>query len=137
LLSVTADSNIYISAFGYPGKPRQLLDMADAGLIRLDVSDAIIDETVRVLRDKFGWSLEALTAAEEQLRRIGNHVTPTQTVDVIKEDPADNRVLECAQAAGSDYIVTGDKGVLRYGQFGKAKIVKVADFLDMGQERLR
>lgn len=31
---------------------------------------------------------------------MANHVTPTQKVDVIKEDPPDNRILECA-----DYIV--------------------------------
>ncbi len=43
---------------------------------------------------------------------------PTQTLDVIKEDPDDNRILECAAAAKSDYIVTDDKDLLRLGKYG-------------------
>ena len=37
-------------------------------------------------------------------------------LDVIREDPADNRILECAVAAGSDYIVTGDKVLAAAGK---------------------
>jgi hypothetical protein len=33
-------------------------------------------------------------------------------VDVVKNDPNDNRVLECAVAAGSQFIVTGDNHLL-------------------------
>lgn len=38
-------------------------------------------------------------------------------LDVIKEDPPDDRVLECAVSSGADYIVTGDKDLLRLGQY--------------------
>ena len=51
--SVTADSNIWVSAFGYGGKPRRLFEMADAGEIRVDISEFIIDEVLRTLHDKF------------------------------------------------------------------------------------
>ena len=61
--SVTADSNIWVSAFGYGGKPRRLIEMADAGEIRVDISEFIIDEVLRTLRDKFEWSAERLQEA--------------------------------------------------------------------------
>jgi len=56
---------------------------------------------------------------------------------VIKEDPPDNRVLECAVSAGSDYIVTGDKDLLRLGRYDAIRILSVADFLDLPPERER
>ena len=58
-----------------------------------------------------------------------NRVTPAQTLDVIKEDPPDNRILECAVEAGSDYIVTWDKDLLRLGSYGNIRIIRAADFL--------
>ena len=42
---------------------------------------------------------------------------PKQKFDVMRDDPADNRILECTVADGSDYIVTGDNHLLKLGQF--------------------
>jgi uncharacterized protein len=137
VLSVTADTNIYISAFNYRGNSRELINLANAGAIRLDLSEDIIRETVRVLVDKFGWSREGARLAEDQMRRFGNVVTPGERVDVVKEDPADNRILECARAARSNFIVTGDKDLLRLGDFEDTPIVRVADFLGMAEGRRR
>jgi predicted nucleic acid-binding protein len=49
----------------------------------------------------------------------------------VKEDPADKRILECAAAARSDYIVTGDNDLLRVKAFHDIPIVKVASFLGL------
>ena len=62
---------------------------------------------------------------------LGNHVSPTETLNVIKEDPDDDRILECAATAKSDFIVSEDKDLLRLGQFGNAQIVSVRDFINM------
>ena len=50
----TADSNIYISALHFGGPPDRLLDLARTGVIELTISDDILAEVTRVLRDKFG-----------------------------------------------------------------------------------
>lgn len=100
--SATADTNIYISGLRFGGLPERFLDQAAAGDFRLDISDAILNETLGVLRRKFQWSAEALREAEEDIRSYTHHVTPTQTLDIIQADPADNRILECAVAAKSD-----------------------------------
>lgn len=44
-------------------------------------------------------------------------------------DPADNRILECAEAGKVDYIVSGDAHLLQLKQHGSVPIVKVAEFL--------
>ena len=61
---VTADSNIYISAIVFGRKPLTLLDMALERQVELAISDALLSETLRILRDKFHRTPEQL----EELR---------------------------------------------------------------------
>jgi putative PIN family toxin of toxin-antitoxin system len=129
VIRVTADSNIYISALLRGGKPLELLELARAGQIELAVSDDILDEVARVLTDKFTWSAEDVSNAREQIGEFTTHVVPTERLDAVPSDPDDNRVLECAVAAGSEMIVTGDGDLLRLGRFRGIDIVGVADLL--------
>lgn len=132
MLGVTADTNIYISGLEFGGLPRRFLDLARAGVFRLDISEAITQEVLRVLRDKFNYSPDVLRRVEGKLVDITHHVTPMQTVDVIKIDPTDNRIVECAVAARSDFIVSGDvHHVLPVGSYEGIQIVKGADFLEL------
>jgi uncharacterized protein len=122
VLGVTADTNVYVSALAFGGKPLQILEIAAQGLIRLSISDAILQETIRVLGGKFRWEEAALREVDALLRSIAEVVAPTQAVDVVKSDPPDNRVLECAAEAKSDYIVSGDRDLLKLGHFGHTPI---------------
>jgi uncharacterized protein len=60
-------------------------------------------------------------------------VTPHVELDVIKDDPDDDRILECAQASQSDYLVTSDKDLLRLRQYAGTRILMPADFLALTQ----
>ena len=46
-------------------------------------------------------------------------------LDIVR-DPADNRILECAEKTGADLIVTGDRHLLKLRRFGKTAIVRVS-----------
>lgn len=131
MASVTADSNIWVSAFNFRGKPRQLIEMGAEGVVSIDLSDYIVEEVLRVLKLKFQWSAQALAEAKSEMETTGHKVTPREAVNVVKEDVADNRILECAQAARSDYIVSGDRDLLRMRVFRDIPIVRVADFLSV------
>lgn len=63
--SATLDTNIYVSALEFGGVGARLLGMARAGAFRIDVSDAILDEVVTVLRDDFRWDGYRLRFARE------------------------------------------------------------------------
>lgn len=108
--------------------------MARARSLRIDVSDAIPDETIGVLRDKFGWDGYRLHCARLKLLKFLNRVEPNQLVSVT-DDPDDNRVLECAITAGSDFIITQDKDLLWLGEYQGIKIVRIAEFLNRGMHR--
>jgi putative PIN family toxin of toxin-antitoxin system len=124
---VTLDTNIYVSAFQFGGM--RLLHMAVDGDIEIAVSPPIIDEVIRVLRDKFHWDGYRLHDARQQILGFARLVTPAHTLDVVKEDEPDNRILECAVEAGSDFIISADKDLLRLGSYAGASIMPAADFL--------
>jgi hypothetical protein len=95
---VTLDTSVYVSAFQFGGGMR-LLHMAINGEIA--VSRPILEEVIRVLREKFHWDGYRLHDTRQQILGFARLVTPKQTLDVVKEDEPDNRILECAAEAGS------------------------------------
>jgi putative PIN family toxin of toxin-antitoxin system len=138
VLKVTADTNVLVSGLVFKrGKPHQLLQKALNGEISLTVSKAIIDEVADVLGRKFGVSAEDIAIAQSIVADAARTVQPAVELYVIKEDPADNRILECAVSAGSDYIVSGDNDLLRLGSYDAIRILKVADFLQIAEKHAR
>ena len=138
MLRITADTNVIVSALNFPGNPLRILDLAEAGEIHLAVSDDILNEVNRVLlRPKFGWSQDRVDAAIRQIAGFAEHVEPKQRLDMIVDDPTDNRILECAATSGSDYLVSGDNHLLKVGQYQGCKIVTPAEFLDIQSQRRR
>ncbi len=126
---VTADSNIYISALKFGGKPLTLLEKALDEDIELAISDSILRETLGVLRDKFHRTDQELLADELYISACTKRVQPTETPTVVSKDPDDNHVVECAVAAGSEIIVTGDGHLLSLESFRGIEIMRVSDFL--------
>jgi uncharacterized protein len=131
----TADSNIWVSGLNWHGKPHELLNLARDGKIELAISDAILDEFSRILHDKLEWSDDRLNSMRAEVATFTKRVSSTETLDVVKADPDDNRILECAVAAGSDVIVTGDAHLLQLGAYRGIKIMNVADFLGQARDR--
>jgi uncharacterized protein len=131
---VVADTNVLVSAIQFGGKPKQLLDLASDGHIDLAISDAILEETLRILRDKFHHAPDELREADQQLRVIARAVTPTENINVVVADPSDDRILECAVAADAEAIVSGDRHLLALGNFRGMPIQRVAEFLAPLQE---
>jgi putative PIN family toxin of toxin-antitoxin system len=138
VLRVTADTNILVSGLIFlGGKPFQFLDLARAGKIDLVVSDAILAEMEDVLPRRFHFSPEDVVEARRRVAAMSRAVDTAVTVDVIKEDPPDNRILECAVGAGSEYLVTGDKDLLRLKSYSGIRIMTVSDFLDLARAQVR
>lgn len=135
MIRVTADSNIYISAFNFGGIPLRLIELAIDGEIVLSSSSWIVSEIRRVLELKFGWQMEDVNRVEEFIISITEPVRLQPHLSVIEEDPDDNHVLECALAGRSQYILTGDKHLLKLGQFANIRIMKVAAFIELLEGR--
>ena len=129
-LRVVLDTNILICAFIFPGGPpeaayRAVLD----GRVELVTSPPLLAELGRVLVDKFGWEPPLGAEAVAQVARIAIVVRPEARVEVVVEDPDDDRVLEAAAAGEADVIVSGDRHPLRLRSWQGIPIEKAAAFV--------
>ena len=89
----------------------------------------MLAELGRVLGQKFGWVPERVEAAVAQMTRIASIVAPSETVQAIRADPADDRVLEAASAFEADVIVSGDRHLLDLGSWRGIGIISPAEFI--------
>ena len=108
-MRVVADSNIYISGFLFLGPPALLLRHAILGKIDLFISEPILDEVIDVmLRPKFRRTAGQVAEAKQLIEEMTQRVAPRVELDVVKDDPSDNRILECAVAVAADVVVSGE-----------------------------
>jgi putative PIN family toxin of toxin-antitoxin system len=127
---VVLDSNVFISAVLFGGKPREILDLAIKGLIGIAVSDDILEEIKGVLEGgKFQFPMKSVYALIREIEDVAELVEPKQRIEAVPDDPEDNRVLECAAEAGSNVIISGDSHLLALRSFGKIKIMSPDEFL--------
>jgi len=122
------DTNVYISAYGFGGKPAALMRAVIEGAFDLIVSPAILTEVADKLYDVLGFDDAHVREAIAQISRIAEIVRPEARLHVITDD-ADNRVLECALEGAADAIVSGDRHLLELGVYEGIGILKVADAL--------
>jgi putative PIN family toxin of toxin-antitoxin system len=125
------DTNVLISAILFGGKPRKVLDLVISGSVDCTLSISILDELRDVLqRPKFGFSPDLCLHITEELHGLCDIISPSVSLDVIRSDPDDNRILECAVEAGAHFIVSGDPHLLGLGTFEMIKILSPADYLN-------
>lgn len=128
---VVLDTNIYISALHFQkGNPRKILEMADDEVFRLLISKQIIAELRGVLSMKFGYPIAQLDTLENLLLAVAELVEPKKRLLVVRDDPDDNKILECAYSGNADFIVSGDSDLLRLRKFKTIKIVSSSQFLE-------
>jgi putative PIN family toxin of toxin-antitoxin system len=121
------DSNVYISSVLFGGKPRQLIEAALAGKIRLAISSSILEEIEGVLRGKkFKFSAAAAREVISEITSLAGIFEPIEKISRIKADPADDRILECALAASVAAIVSGDSHLLALEKFRAIPILTPA-----------
>ena len=124
------DTNVVVSALIFPGGPPEAVyRLALEGRIQHITSRPLLVELGRVLVAKFGWERERTEQAVAQLARVSEVTVPAETVHQIDEDPADDRVLEAADAGGADVIVSGDRHLLKLGSWRSVDIERPAQFL--------
>ena len=127
---ITPDTNIMISALGWNGNERRVIELGLSGKIQLCLSLEILDELQRVMdypkfkfteEQKKEFLSEILEVAT--IHEIGNHEK------VITADASDNIFLETALAADAQFIVSGDRHLLNLEEFKGIRILSARDFL--------
>src|ERR1035438_6018942 len=110
MIRVVLDTNVLVSAnLSDEGLEALVVSLALNQKIPLHASDPILQEYERVLLyPRLKFEPKQVTRFIARLRRGSVLVTPTRTLSA-SPDEADNRFLECAEAARADFLVTGNK----------------------------
>lgn len=127
-IEVVLDTNVYISGIVFGGTPRRLLGLARGGRFKVYASTAILLEVAEKLQSKFGWETDKVERTIKAIAGMAELVKPTQKYRIVKVDPSDNKIIECAGESQADYIVTGDNHLLKLRKWRKIKIVRPKDF---------
>ena len=129
-ITAVYDTNILISAFIGRGAPHKVLDAVYAGKVKLVISpDMLIEFEDVVSRPKFKYSEKNIRRILTVIFKVSKVVEPDFSVDIVKEDPSDNRVIEAAISGKVQYIVTGDSHLLSLKNVENIKIVSAKEFL--------
>ncbi len=130
MIRVVFDTNIWVSALAFRGRVRELLDHAILRVFEVAISTDLLAETLRILGGrKFNSSPDQLGVYEREIRELCLMVYPTQRLQVIKADPSDDRVLECALAAQAEVLISGDAHLLSLHEYRGIRILDPAAFL--------
>jgi uncharacterized protein len=127
---VAVDTNVLISALVFQGLPGEFLALALARSFQLITSPALLDELDEKLRFKFLWSVVKASQVCHELEMLCEVVSTINHLAVILDDPDDDRVLEYAIAGRAEYIVTGDRHLLKLGSYNGTAILTVRQFMD-------
>lgn len=125
------DTNILVSSVFWMGNPHRIVELAIEGKIRACTSPEILAELEKVLKRDFLEDHDFIDSQIALILEYAEVVMPVRRIQAVKDDPEDDKILECAVAAGAEYIVTGDPHLLDLGNFEGTKIVKPADFLKL------
>jgi putative PIN family toxin of toxin-antitoxin system len=130
-MKVVIDTNIFVSSF-FGGNPRKIIDLWRNEKIALCLSNAILDEYVDVL-SRVGLKEEVELEELLSLFSRGFNIvftTKTPKIKIIKNDPDDDKFIECAVALKAHAIITGDREVLAIKEYMGIRILTPQMFLE-------
>ncbi len=130
-MRVVFDTNIVVSAMLSPsGTAADALRLALNRHVRLCASEVIFEEYEEVLRrPKFRRSPQVVSALMKAIGTVAELVRPMATLTVSTDD-ADNRFLECAEAAKADYIVTGN--IQHFPEvWGRTRVITARELIEL------
>jgi len=134
-LKVVIDTNVIISApLSKENSPAKIFELLLIEEITNYTSEEIIKEIKGVFKRekiKSKLSLGKINFITENFRESSRIVKPHTKLNVIKEDPSDNKILECAETANADFIISGDMHLRALISYGNIRIVSPKDFLEI------
>ncbi len=128
-IKAVLDTNVIISAYFWKGAPNEVLGRGISKHFRICLSPAIIQETMDKLSRKFSAPTDDIEDLSYLLFEASETCTPSVRLRVVKDDPDDNKILECGMESRADYIVTGDSHLLKLKEYAGIKLASPKEFL--------
>jgi len=135
-MKVVLDTNVLVSGTFWRGDSEKIVNKVENKEVELVSSKELIEEYEEVIAreeimDKMQNKDLILNESVQKIINDSTIVEPTKKFDVVKEDPKDNKVVECAVEGNVDYIVSQDNHLLNLKEFKGIKILTPEEFLSV------
>jgi putative PIN family toxin of toxin-antitoxin system len=132
--TVVLDTNVWISAMVWGGTPSKIIRLAEDKKITILISDEIVSEINQTLKyQKISQIYQEIGLTRQQLiesvLQISKLTKTEEKIGLIQQDPTDNKFIECASVGNADYLISGDKHLLRMHLYKKTQILSAKEFL--------
>ena len=130
MIKVVIDTNVFVSSF-FGGIPRKIINLWRNGQITICMSQAILEEYLKVL-DRLGINKNDIKKLTELFAEGYNLIFTASTpkIKIVKDDPDDNKFVECAVELESKIIISGDKHLLSLKKYIDIRIFSQKEFMD-------
>jgi putative PIN family toxin of toxin-antitoxin system len=131
MLRILIDTNIYISAVLFKGKPRNVLqDLIEEKFIGYISSEILKEIEDTLLKPKFGLKGEFIQLVISEIRDINKIIKNVPLKDYLNlRDRNDYHILESAFSANVDFLITGDKDLLSLEKISNFRILSPDEYL--------
>ena len=137
MIRVVLDTNVIVSGIlNDSGSPGRVLQAAlEGSQLLLITSAAILREVAAVLQRpqiarRHGWNSRETTLFLARLSGVSVLTPGRIRLNVVAEDPSDDMFLAAALEGDAAYVVSGDRHLLRLGDYRGVAILSPAQFLD-------
>ena len=133
-MRITLDTNIMVASTFWAGAPDRIMRLVEDEKVDLVLSEDIIGELLGVLeyeelKKKAKDNGLVMRRSVEKIVSVSEVINPQRRLFVIKEDPDDDKFIECAVEGDAEYLISRDKHLLKLKKYKKIRIVKPEEFL--------
>jgi putative PIN family toxin of toxin-antitoxin system len=132
VIRVVIDTNIVVSGLLFGGIPGRLIRLWKKKRILPLISKEILSEYLKVLAyPKFKLSEGEINyLLYQEILPFFEVIAVKQGMQIIKEDPSDDKFINCALSGKAKVIISGDKHLLALKSYRNIKILSPSEFLE-------
>jgi len=131
-MKAVLDTNIFISGIFWEGASEKVLYAWADDKFKLAISSEIIAEIVKTLMNfKIPLSFNDILLWLSILLWKAELVEPEEKLDIVKDDPEDNKFIEAAITGKADLIISQDKHLLSLKEYEEIKIISPEEAMDL------
>jgi len=133
-MKIVVDTNVLISATFWEGDSNKIIEKVEHKELELIISQSILEEFISVLgykeiQDKIKDKNLEMKRTVEKIASISTIVEPQLNFHEIKDDPDDDKILDCAVEGEAEFIISQDKHLLKLKEFKGIRIIPPTEFL--------
>ena len=129
MIKAVLDTNVFVSGIHWTGASEKVLRLLFLDKFKLVSSAETIGEFVKIMASfKIPMKNEDILWWESLILEKSELVVPNKKINIVKDDPDDNKFIEAALEGNADYIVTQDKHLLKIKEFKGIKIITPEEF---------